>query len=29
MSELQVKPLNYKELPGLYENKLSEHQDVL
>ena len=29
MSELQVKPLNYKELPGLSERQLSEHHDVL
>ncbi len=29
MSELQVKPLKYKELPGLSEKQLSEHHDVL
>jgi len=29
MPELQVKPLKYKELPGLSEKQLSEHHDVL
>lgn len=29
MAELQVKPLKYKELPGLSEKQLSEHHDVL
>jgi len=29
MPELQVKPLKYKELPGLSEKQLAEHHDVL
>ena len=29
MSELTVKPLKYKELPGLSERQLAEHHDVL
>lgn len=29
MAELQVKPLKYKELPGLSEKQLAEHHDVL
>lgn len=29
MADLQVKPLKYKELPGLSEKQLSEHHDVL
>lgn len=29
MSELQAKPLKYKELPGLSEKQLAEHHDVL
>lgn len=29
MSELSVKPLKYKELPGLTEKQLAEHHDVL
>lgn len=29
MSELTVKPLKYKELPGLSEKQLAEHHDVL
>jgi Fe-Mn family superoxide dismutase len=29
MSELTVKPLKYKELPGLTEKQLAEHHDVL
>lgn len=29
MSELTVKPLKYKDLPGLTEKQLSEHHDVL
>ena len=29
MTELTIKPLNYKELPGLSEKQLSEHHDVL
>jgi superoxide dismutase len=29
MAELSVKPLKYKELPGLSEKQLAEHHDVL
>lgn len=29
MSDLQVKPLKYKDLPGLSEKQLAEHHDVL
>ncbi len=29
MSEMQPKPLKYKELPGLSEKQLAEHHDVL